>query len=170
MYFIVYDKDCQSAALLFLCQHLFPLYDCSTGTIYTASKEYCATIRTEICAKQWNTAIKFGYGDRLPNYDGLPSNDIIGSIVLYKTLALDYCVEINDTSFNDSVIDTSSNITCKEDFIKINSTCIPHCDKFGEFTHFETNVVISIEVIGSVIASIVSILIIVLSIKDYKRM
>ena len=81
--FIVFDdKDCQSAALLFLCQHLFPLYDCSTGTIYTASMEYCTTISTEICAQQWNIAINFGYGDRLPNCDELPSNDIIGNIVL----------------------------------------------------------------------------------------
>ena len=77
---IVFDKDCQSAALLFLCQHLFPLYDCSTGTIYTASKEYCTTISTEICAQQWNIAIDFGYSDRLPNCDKLPSNDIISKI------------------------------------------------------------------------------------------
>ena len=82
MYFItVYDKDCQSAALLFLCQHLFPLYDCSTGTIYTASKEYCTTISTEICAKQWNNAIDFGYSDRLPNCDELPSNDIMSKTI-----------------------------------------------------------------------------------------
>ena len=44
--------------------------------------EYCTTISTEICAQQWNIAINFGYGDRLPNCNELPSNDIIGNIVL----------------------------------------------------------------------------------------
>ena len=78
----------------------------------------------------------------------------------------------NDTSFDYSVTDSNvtSLITCREDFIKINSTCIPHCDKFEEFPPFETDFLISIEIIASVLALIVSILIIILSIKDHKRM
>ena len=159
LFIVVDDKDCQSAALLFLCQHLFPLYDCSTGTIYTASKEYCTTISTKICAQQWNIAIDFGYGDRLPNCDELPSNGIMSN-------------DSNDTSFDDlfDSNDTSTEIICKEDFIKINSTCIPRCDKFELAKPFETKLLIAVEVIASAIGLILSILIIVLSVKDYKKM
>ena len=71
--FLVYHKDCQQMALPFLCQYYFPLYDCPNGDIYTASREDCIDISTGICASLWNLAINYGYGDRLPDCQELPS-------------------------------------------------------------------------------------------------
>ena len=60
-------------AIPFLCQYYFPLHDCTNGDIYTASREDCIDISTGICASLWNLAINYGYGNRLPNCQGLPS-------------------------------------------------------------------------------------------------
>ena len=73
MMFIVHYKECQQVAIPFLCQYYFPLYDCPNGDIYTASREDCINISTGICALQWNLAINYGYGDRLPNCQKLSS-------------------------------------------------------------------------------------------------
>ena len=70
---LVYHKDCQEVAIPFLCKYYFPLYDCASGDIYTSSREDCIDISTGICASLWNLAISYGYGDRLPDCEGLPS-------------------------------------------------------------------------------------------------
>ena len=60
--------------------------------------------------------------------------------------------------------------TCREDFIEINLTCQPRCDKFEQSSHVGTQVLISAEIFASVFGLLVCILIIGLSIKDYKTM
>ena len=75
--FIVHYKECQQVAIPFLCQYYFPLYDCPNGDIYTASREDCIDISTSTCALQWNLAINYGYGERLPNCQKLLSCEYI---------------------------------------------------------------------------------------------
>ena len=36
---------------------------------------------------------------------------------------------------NTSNNSTLQNMTCREDFIKINNACHPRCDRFEEYTH-----------------------------------
>ena len=60
-------------AIPFLCQLYFPLYDCPSGDIYRASREDCIDISTGVCASLWNLANNYGYGNRLPNCQGLSS-------------------------------------------------------------------------------------------------
>ena len=67
--------DCRKAALPFLCQYYFPLKDCTTDNIYTASKEDCIRISTTVCATPWNIAVTLGHGHRLPKCNTLPHGE-----------------------------------------------------------------------------------------------
>ena len=60
--------------------------------------------------------------------------------------------------------------TCREDFIEINMTCQPRCDKFEQSNHIGTQLLIIAEIFASVFGLLVCILIMGLSIKDYKTM
>ena len=75
--YIVHYKECRKVAIPFLCQYYFPLYDCPNGDIYTASREDCIDISTGVCALQWNLAINYGYGDRLPDCQKLSSSEYV---------------------------------------------------------------------------------------------
>ena len=66
--------DCQKEGYPFLCQYYFPLKDCSSGLMYTASREECTYISTEICKQPWNIATDLGFENLLPKCDSLPSN------------------------------------------------------------------------------------------------
>ena len=73
IYSLANHKECRKVAIPFLSQYYFPLHDCPNGDIYTASREDCIDISTGICALQWNLAINYGYGNRLPSCEELPS-------------------------------------------------------------------------------------------------
>ena len=65
----------EKAALPYLCQYYFPLKDCTTDNIYTASKEDCVRVSTTVCATPWNIAVNFGHGHRLPKCNTLPHGE-----------------------------------------------------------------------------------------------
>lgn len=71
---------------------------------------------------------------------------------------------------SDGNVTIAANFTCRDDFIEINSTCVPRCDKFEENTHYGTSLVVYSEIIASLIALSVTAVIIVLSIKTHKTM
>ena len=60
--------------------------------------------------------------------------------------------------------------TCREDFIEINMTCQPRCDKFEQSSHVGTQLLIISEIFACFFGLLVCVLIIGLSIKDYKTM
>ena len=76
--------------------------------------------------------------------------------------------------FNNTVNITDAwegfNVSCREDFYELNNTCLPRCDKFEVYTHAEYMVVIVCQVFASSIGVFICLLIIILSIKDYKIM
>ena len=76
----------------------------------------------------------------------------------------------NNSSLNQLTNLSLSNITCKEDFIEINDTCRPRCDKFELTTHSGALLLIYSELIASCLAVLICILIVILSIKYYKTM
>ena len=59
---------------------------------------------------------------------------------------------------------------CRDDFIKINNTCEPRCDRFEQATHHGSQLLIYSELIASYVALLLCILIVALSVKDYKIM
>ena len=63
-------ESCAQVALPFLCQYMFPLSDCSTGTSYSATRDDCIMISKGVCADVWDLGLTFGY--KLPNCDELP--------------------------------------------------------------------------------------------------
>ena len=67
---LVHFESCAQVALPFLCQYLFPLSDCSTGTSYSATRDDCIMISEGVCADVWDLGLRFGYN--LPNCDELP--------------------------------------------------------------------------------------------------
>ena len=76
--------------------------------------------------------------------------------------------------FNDTVNITDAwedfNITCREDFYELNNTCRPRCDKFEIYIHPGYMVYAVCQVVASSIGVFICLLIIILSIKDYKIM
>ena len=63
-------ESCAQVALPFLCQYMFLLSDCSTGTSYSATRDDCIMISEGVCADVWDLGLRFGYD--LPNCDELP--------------------------------------------------------------------------------------------------
>ena len=76
----------------------------------------------------------------------------------------------NDSSLNQHTNLSLSNITCKEDFIEINDTCLPRCDRFELISHSGAQLRIYTVLIVSCLALLICILIVILSIKYYKTM
>ena len=76
--------------------------------------------------------------------------------------------------FNDTINITDAwedfNITCRDDFYQLNNTCLPCCDKFEVFTHAASVASMVSQVAGSSIGVCTCLLIVILSIKDYKIM
>ena len=62
------------------------------------------------------------------------------------------------------------NITCREDFYELNNTCLPRCDTFEIYTHAEYMVVMVCQVVASSFVVFICLLIVILSINDYKIM
>ena len=78
--------ECRDVAIPFLCQYYFPLKNCITDNIYTASKEDCIRISTTVCAYPWNIAIKFGHGDQLPKCNSLPHGKVVQILFTFPCL------------------------------------------------------------------------------------
>ena len=62
------------------------------------------------------------------------------------------------------------NITCRDDFYQLNDTCLPRCDTFEIYTHAGFVAVMVSQVVASSIGVCTCLLIVILSIKDYKIM
>ena len=76
---------------------------------------------------------------------------------------------------DESLLNQSSNfilenLTCADDFSKVNNICQPRCDRFEQGTHIGTQIMIYTEIIPSCVALLLCILIVILSIKNYKTM
>ena len=76
----------------------------------------------------------------------------------------------NSSFITTSLNFTVQNITCREDFININNTCQPRCDRFEQGTHYGSLLLIYSELIASCVALLLCILIVAISIKNYKTM
>ena len=66
--------------------------------------------------------------------------------------------------------DSSFNITCRDDFYLSNNVCLPRCDRFEEHPHDATFSVIVAEIIAASIAVVFSIVALVLSVYNRKKM
>ena len=73
-------ESCAQVALPFLCQYMFPLSDCSTGTSYSATRDDCIMISEGVCANVWDLGLRFGYD--LPNCDELPNGKYTQLVIL----------------------------------------------------------------------------------------
>ena len=62
------------------------------------------------------------------------------------------------------------NVTCANDFSKVNNICQPRCDRFEQGTRTGTQIRIYSEIIPSCVTLLLCILIVILSIKNYKTM
>ena len=66
---------------------------------------------------------------------------------------------------------TSSNITCLDDFLEINSTCIPRCDRFQQDFQLKSKLRVTTEIVASYVAMLASItVLIILAAKKGKQM
>ena len=156
--FIDSFPECQEAAVPFLCRYYFPLSDCSSGYIYSASREDCIAITTTVCSTPWTLAITLGYGDQLPNCQELPPAD---NITNPDTVD-------NSQSLLGNL--SSNNITCLDDFTLTNSVCIPRCDRFQQNSPIESILLVVFETVAAFIAGLLSVIIMIFTLKKGKQM
>ena len=69
------SPDCRVAITRFKCFYLFGLCD-SSGQIQQSSSEQCETIRDEICAREFQTAISLVTDNTFPRCELLPSASV----------------------------------------------------------------------------------------------
>ena len=84
-------------------------------------------------------------------------------------------IDVANTSNATPTVDdgqvSGNNITCLDDFMEVNSTCLPVCEKFQQFSSPGlANVVVYSEVVAGAVALIVAILIIACATGNYKKM
>ena len=169
-----HNRECQRAALPFLCQYFFPLQDCTTNVIYTPSREDCIDIKTRTCAQLWNLAVIYGHGDSLPKCQDLNLGSYSFAIVVL--FLYDHITATSTSSVNQSIpFDgptnlTLSNITCRDGFSEVNSICLPRCDKFSDSPREASDFTLKAQAVASVVAIIVSTVALVLSVFSYKTM
>ena len=88
----------------------------------------------------------------------------------YSTVSW-FIIDTGNGSFINTFLNTTlQNITCRDDFIKINNTCHPQCDRFKQGTYDGSQLLIYSELIASIVALLLCILIVTISIKNYKSM
>ena len=75
-----------------------------------------------------------------------------------------------DTTINITDTWEDFNITCREDFYELNNTCLPRCDKFEGNPHTASLTMVVSEEVAVSIGVLACLIIIILSIKDYKTM
>ena len=118
------------------------------------------------------------------NYNSLKHSHIIIVLNLFYLFVISYEILSNnnyfpmlaDTDFfNDTTINITDtwedfNITCKEDFYELNNTCLPRCDKFEGNPHTASLTMVISEEVAVSIGVLACLIIIILSMKDYKTM
>ena len=82
----------------------------------------------------------------------------------------DFINTTDTTSITDNEVYGTDNITCRDDFMKVNSTCLPACGKFDQLPPDLSDVIVYSEVTAGCVAIIVAIIIIACAARDYKKM
>ena len=65
---------------------------------------------------------------------------------------------------------SSDNITCVDDFMIVNSTCLPVCEKFQLYPPGLSAAIVYSEVVAGIVALIVAVIIIAYATRNYKKM
>ena len=114
---LVASPTCKLYLIPLMCLYLFP----QCGTYATFSRQECFEISTGVCKVEWQEALNIPViKDKIPNCNSFPTTEQ-GQLfpVSDKT----------STMTNDSVL-----VNCNDQFILINGTCQPLCDKLGLFS------------------------------------
>ena len=81
-----------------------------------------------------------------------------------------YCIVFGSGSGMDGLLLNESNMTCSIDFYVENSTCLPLCEEWTQFSDAGTNVIIALVTIGSVMGILGGVAFIVVSIVRHEHM
>ena len=110
--------------------YLFPL----CGANVTVSREQCLLLSTDVCTNEWQVALSI-FKDQFTNCESLPNTEqglLFICILSFTSLPLFR----SDPFINSSITMTSDSVmvNCSDQFILINGTCRPLCDKLKLFT------------------------------------
>ena len=77
--------------------------------------------------------------------------------------------DMNNT-WEDNIPATSPNILCVDDFLRVNNSCVPHCEKFSSIPQIPFVFLDICESVLGITGVAALIIVIVASIKDWKEM
>ena len=141
------SKQCQDAALPFLCQYIFPPCDVSSGSVNFISQTQCINIRDAVCSFEWNLVMNTPSASLLPNCENF---------------------NVNNYTFNLTIEPQS--LQCHYQFKEYCGLCLPLCGKFSYY-QAETKLKQKIIVIfAGVTAFIGGILVFIISAYRWKAM
>ena len=159
-----------------MCLYLFPL----CGTNATAvSREQCIQISTDVCEEQWQLALGVPtLKDQIPNCGSLPSMAgkglSFGSINLFLHLYLFLSViDLPTIRPNTSMTDITTAsvlVNCSDDFLLVNGTCRPLCDKLKLNSPDLSEAQVWIQVVASIAGIVFSVLLVISSYVRRKTM
>ena len=105
------SKECQSAALPFLCQYLFPPCDVDSGNVSFISQTQCINIRKAVCSFEWTVISQTSSASLLPNCENFDDD--------------------NDDDGDDNNVLHS--LQCQYQFKEFCGLCLPLCGKFSQY-------------------------------------
>ena len=138
-----------------MCQYTFPLCDNITGQLYLPTQGECVRVSEQVCQHEWNLTRELGYGDMLPDCTTLPPNGI--HLITCTCTSSEFCA-------------VPQNLSCRDDFIRLNGSCQPRCDRFEQHGH--TTILLNrvIRLTAAILAVIGGIGFLVASAMRYKQM
>ena len=111
------SPTCKLYLIPLMCLHLFPL----CGNNATFSRQECFEISTGVCKVEWQNALNIPViKDKVPNCSSFPATE---QALLFPAF------DNTSTMTNDTVL-----VNCNYQFILINGTCQPLCDKLDLFS------------------------------------
>ena len=113
------SPTCKLYLIPLMCLYLFPL----CGNNATFSRQECFKITTGVCKVDWQNALMIPVlKDKIPNCNSFPTTK--------QGQLLPISNNTSTTTTNDSVL-----VNCNDQFILINGTCQPLCDKLNLFSN-----------------------------------
>ena len=77
--------------------------------------------------------------------------------------------DMNNT-WEDNIPATSPNISCVDDFLRVNNSCVPHCEKFSSIPQIPFVFLGICKITVGIINVAALFIVIIASIKDWKEM
>ena len=156
------SQQCRDAVLPFMCLYTFPLCDNITGHLYQPTRDECVRVSEQVCSHEWNLTTQLGYQHLLPDCE------MLNGKLTYKITSLVRYIPVLCRHFFLSGLQNVSK--CNVDFIRVNGTCQPRCDRFESQSHITIILTRVLRFISAITTVVSSVAFLIVSVIRYKIM